>query len=345
MSSPEVVPQSEPQPLQVLLQMMTGTMVAQSISVIAALGIADVLVDGPKTADQLASSTSTHADSLYRVLRALSSSGVFLETDDHRFALTPISQCLRSDAPDSFRNAARLMTLPIFWRAWGELLETVRTGKTGMMLAYGQMNPFEYFEKHPEDGAIFNNAMTEMSRNTGPDIAEAYDFGKFRTIVDVGGGHGSLLLSILKRHRNPRGVVFDLPNVVKDARPAIEASGLAARCETAAGNMFESVPSGADAYVMKAIIHGFNQEGALQILRNVRTAIAPEGRLLVVDRVVPSGNDRSPSKLADLQMLVMSGGRERTPMEFGELFKAAGFRLAEIHGTAAPQSIVEGIPC
>lgn len=345
MSTPEPVPQPEPQPLQVLMQMMTGTMVSQSISVIAALGIADLLVGGPKTADQLASATSTHADSLYRVLRALASAGVFLETDDHRFALTPISDCLRSDAPDSFRNAARLMTLPVFWSAWGELLECIKTGKTGVMLAYGDMNPFNYFEKHPEAGAIFNNAMTEMSRNTGPAIADAYDFGKFRQIVDVGGGHGTFLLSILRRHRNPRGVIFDLAHVVKDAKPAIESAGLSARCETAAGDMLESVPSGADAYVMKAIIHGFNNDGALQILRNVRRAITPEGRLLVVDRVVPSGNQRSPSKLADLQMLVMSGGRERTPIEFGDLFKAAGFRLAEIHATAAPQSIVEGIPC
>lgn len=344
MSSPEAVPQAQSQPLQTLLQMMTGTMLAQSISVIAALGIADLLVDGPKTADQLALATHTHADSLYRVLRALASSGVFLETDEHRFALTPISECLRSDSPDSFRNAARLMTLPIFWRAWGELLECVKTGKTGVMIGYGQMNPFEYFQKHPEDGAVFNDAMTEMSRNGGPAIAAAYNFGKFRKIVDVGGGHGTFLLSILRRHPNPRGVIFDLSHVVKDARPAIEAAGLAARCETAAGDMLESVPSGADAYVMKAIIHGFNHDGALQILRNVRRAITPEGRLLVIDRVVPSGNERSPSKLADLQMLVMSGGRERTPIEFGELFNEAGFRLAEIHATAAPQSIVEGIP-
>lgn len=344
MSSPEKAPQSQPQSVQALQQMMTGTWIAQSISVVATLGIADLLRNGAKTADQLASAASAHADSLYRVLRALASAGVFLETDDHRFALTPISECL-CDGPNSSRNAARLTSMPLFWRAWGELLEVVKTGKTGMMLAYGQMNPFEYLEKHPEDGAIFNNAMTEISRNVGPAIAEAYDFGKFRKIVDVGGGHGSLLLSILDRYPNPRGVVFDLPHVVKDARIAIEATGLAARCEVAAGNMFESVPSGADAYVMKAIIHGFNQEGALQILANVRRGITPEGRLLVVDRVVPSGNGRSPSKLADLQMLVMSGGRERTPIEFGDLFKAADFRLQEIHTTAAPQSIVEGVPC
>jgi SAM-dependent methyltransferase len=344
MSSPETVPQPETQPVQVLQQMMTGTWIAQSISVVATLGVADLLADGPKNADQLASATSTHADSLYRVMRALASVGVFLETVDHRFSLTPVSGCLRSDSLESFRNASRMMCMPLFWRAWGELLECVKTGQTGMMIAFGQMNPFEYFEAHPQDGAIFNNAMTEISRNVGPAIAAAYDFGRFRKIVDAGGGHGSLLVAILRRYASPRGVVFDLPHVVKDARPAIEAAGLAARCEAAAGDLLESLPSGADAYVMKAIIHGFDQERAVQILRNVRRAIAPEGRLLVIDRVVPSGNERSPSKLADLQMLVMSGGRERSPSEFDELFQSAGFRVAQIHATAAPQSIVEGIP-
>ncbi len=344
MSSPELVPQGQPQPLQALQQMLTGAWIAQSISVVATLGIADLLVGGPKNADRLASATSTNSDSLYRVLRALASVGIFLETDDHLFALTPISEYLRSDTPGSFRNTARMMGLPPFWRAWGELLECVKSGQTGMQIASGQANPFQYFEEHPEAGAIFNNAMTEMSRSSGPSIADAYDFGRFRKIIDVGGGHGSLLIAILRRYSSPRGIVFDLPHVVKDARTAIEAAGLSARCETIAGDMLESVPSGADAYVMKAILHGLERERAVRLLGNVRSAIAPEGRLLVVDRVVPSGNERSPSKVADLQMLVMSGGRERTPLEFDDLFKSAGFGLADIHATAAPQSIIEGIP-
>jgi len=344
MSSPEAAPQARPSPAQALQQMLTGAWVAQSISVIATLGVADLLKDGPKTAQQLAEQTSTHADSLYRVLRALATLGVFAETDDARFALTPISQCLRSDTPDSFRNAARMSRLPIFWKSWGELLDCVKTGETGLKRAFGMINPFEHFAQHPEEGAIFNGAMTEMSRDVGPAIAAAYDFGKFRTIVDAGGGHGSLLISILRRHPAPRGLVFDLPQVVKGAQPAIAAAGLSPRCETVAGNLFESVPSGADAYILKAIIHGFERENCLKILSNIRQAIAPQGRLLLIERVIHAGSEPSFNKIADLQMLVMSGGRERTPAEYEELLGAAGFTLAQVHATAAPQSIVEGIP-
>lgn len=344
MSSPETAPQHPTPAEQALLQMMTGAWVAQSISAVAMLGIADLLADGPKTAEQLASATSTHTDSLYRVLRALASVGVFTEMGDGRFALTPISECLRSDIPNSFRNGARMFGLPIFWRSWGELLGTVKTGETGLQRAFNAINPFEHFQQFPEEGAIFNAAMTEMSRNVGPAIAEACDWGKFRKIVDAGGGHGSLLISILRRYPGPRGVLFDLPHVVKDARPALDAAGLASRCEIVAGNLFESIPAGADAYILKAIIHGFNPENALKILRNVRQAIPPDGRLLLIERVIPPGSEPSPHKLADLQMLVMSGGRERTPAEYEELLGAAGFTLMKVHATAAPQSIVEGIP-
>ncbi|HLV94890.1 MAG TPA: methyltransferase [Candidatus Acidoferrales bacterium] len=342
MSSTEAARQ--PEPSQILFHMLTGAWIAQAISVVATLGIADLLADGPKDARQLALPTSTHADSLYRVMRALASSGVFLETEDRRFELTPVSECLRSDTPDSFRNAARMFGLPLFWRSWGEALQCVKTGETGLRRAFGLANPFSYLAEHSEDGGIFNNAMTEMSRSVGPAIAEAYDFGKFSKIVDAGGGHGSMLAAILRRYPGPRGVLFDLPNVVKDARPAIAAAGLADRCEIVAGDLFESVPPGADAYVLKAIIHGFQGERAVAILRNVRRAIAPEGRLFLVERVIPPGNAPSPNKLADLQMLVMSGGRERTPREFEELLGAGGFKLAKIHSAAALQSVVEGVP-
>lgn len=344
MSSAETAPQAQPPAEQRLIQMMMGVWVAQSISVIATLGVADQLADGPKTAEQLASATSSDADSLYRVLRALASVGVFTETQDRHFGLTPISECLRSDTPNSLRNGSRMFGLPVFWQSWGELLGTVKTGETGLKRAFGMINPFQHFVQHPEEGAIFNGAMTEMSRNVGPAIAEAYDWGKFRKIVDAGGGHGSLLISILRSHAEPRGVVFDLPEVVKGAQPAIEAAGLSDRCETAPGNLFESIPSGADAYILKAIIHGFSRENGLKILGNVRQAIPPEGRLLLIERVIPAGSEPSPHKLADLQMLVMSGGRERTPAEYQELLAAAGFKLAKIHATAAPQSIVEAIP-
>jgi len=342
MSSPEMT--HELAPSQSILQMLTGKWITQAMSVAATLGIADLLKDGPKDVEELAKATSTHADSLYRLLRALSSIGIFAETEDRRFTLTPLAQCLRSDAPDSMRNAARMFGLPMFWRSWGELLQAVKTGETGLKRAFGVTDPFQYFSENPEDAQVFDGAMTDLTRERGPAIAEAYDFGRFSKIVDAGGGHGMLLMTILRRYPKPSGVLFDLPQVVKGAQAAIAAAGLSDRCETVAGDIFESVPSGADAYMMKSIIHGFNQQRALVILGNIRRAIQPQGRLLLVEFVVPPGNTPSLGKLSDLQMLVMAGGRERTREEFQDLLGAASFRLGGIYPTAAQLSIVEGIP-
>ena len=205
-------------------------------------------------------------------------------------------------------------------------------------------DPFEWFSQHPEDAKVFDGAMSDLSRNHGPSIAAAYDFGQFRKIVDAGGGHGALLMTILRRYPGPRGLVFDLPHVIQGTQAAIAATGLSDRCETLAGDLFESVPPGADAYLMRSIIHGFNKERAVVILRNIRRGIQPEGRLLLVDFVVPRGNVPSLGKLVDLQMLVIAGGRERTAAEFQELLGAAGFALGGIYPTASPQSIIEGIP-
>jgi O-methyltransferase len=331
-------------PSQAILKMLTGMWMTQAVSVAATLGIADQLKDGPKDVGQLAKDTSSLADSLYRLLRALSSIGIFAETEDGRFILTPPAQCLRSDAPDSMRNAARMWGLPFFWRSWGELLHSVKTGESGFTHAFGMTNPFGYFEEHPEVGAIFDGAMNDLSRNSGPLIAEAYDFGKFSKIVDAGGGHAALLISILRRYSRPYGIVYDLARVVQGARAAIAAAGLSDRCEAVAGDIFESVPSGADAYVMRSIIHGFEKARALVILGNIRRAIHPAGRLLLVDFVVPPGNTPSLSKFADVHMLVMAGGRERTPEEFRDLLGAEGFKLGGIYPTGSPQSIIEGIP-
>lgn len=342
MASPEAVHAVNPP--QQLIQMVAAKWIAQSISVAATLGLADFLADAPQSAEQLAASTSTNADALYRLLRALSAAGVFAETDDHRFGLTPLSECLRSNAPNSVRNAARMMGLPLFERSWAELLGCVKTGQTGLKQAFGLDNPFIYFAEHEADGKIFNDAMTDMTRNIGAAVAEAYEFGKFKKIVDAGGGHGILLASILQRHAGPRGVLFDLPQVVSGARPTLEAAGVAERCELLAGDLFESLPAGADAYVMKSIIHGFQKERASVILRNVRRAVAKDGRVLIVEQVVPSGREPAFGKIADLQMLVMSGGRERTEEEFADLFEASGFRLGGIYRTGAPHSIVEGVP-
>ena len=336
---------SELPPSQEVMQMLTGKWIAQAISVASTLGIADLLTGGPQTVEQLAAATGTHADSLYRLLRALASLGIFAQTEGGRFALTPLAECLRSDAPDSIRNWARMLGLPLFWQSWGELLHSVKTGEGGLKKAFGAPNPFAYLSQHPGDAKVFDGAMNDMSRNHGPSIARAYNFGKFRKIIDVGGGHGALLMSILRQYAGPRGVVFDLPHVIQGTQAAIAAAGLSQRCETAAGDLFASVPSGADAYLMRSIIHGFNKERALEILQNIRRSIQPEGRLLLVEFVVPAGNEPSLGKLLDLQMLVMSeSGRERTPAEFKELLEDGGFRLGEIYPTASPQSVIEGVP-
>ena len=330
---------------QRMMQMLTGKWIAQAISVAAALGIADSLAGGPETIEQLAAAGSVQADSLHRLLRALASVGIFAETEDGRFRLTPLAECLRSDAPDSIRNWARMLGLPLFWQSWGELLHSIKTGEGGLKKAFGVASPFTYLAQHPEDAKVFDGAMTDMSRNHGPSIARAYNFGKFRKIVDVGGGHGALLISILRQYAGPCGVVFDLPHVIQGAQAAIAAAGLSDRCETTAGDLFESVTPGADAYLMRSIIHGFNKERALVVLQNIRRSIRPEGRLLLVDFVIPLGNEPSLGKLVDLQMLIMSeSGRERTLAEFKDLLGDGGFRLGAIYPTASPQSIIEGIP-
>lgn len=344
MSNPSTQEQSPAS--QQILRMLTGEFVTQALSVIATLGIADQLANGPLSAEQLAAATSTHAPSLYRVLRALASIGIFAEAQDGRFSLMPLAECLRSDTPDSMRNMARLFGLPLFWQSWGELLHTVKTGEAGLQKASGVTEIFEYFAQHPDTAQIFDGAMNDISRIHGPAIAETYDFGRFSRIVDAGGGRGMLLISILRRYPGPRGVVFDLPHVVAGAKAAIAAAGLNDRCEAIAGNLFESVPSGADAYLMRSITHGFNNERAQAILKNIRRAIEAGGRLLLVDFVVPDGSAPSLAKLYDLQMLVMSsqGGRERTQAEFQDLLSGAGFRLAAIHPTPSQQSIVEALP-
>jgi hypothetical protein len=341
---------SSPQPLRELpsamklIQMLVSKSVSQAISVAAELGVADVLQDAPKHVEELAAATATHAPSLYRLLRALASVGIFVEIEDHQFGLTPLAACLRGDAPDSIRNFARWYGVPLVLRAWDELLHSVKTGETGVKQALGVTDPFAYMSEHPEQEQIFQACMTEISRNNMPGIVGAYDFGRFRKIVDVGGSHGLLLSTILRRYPSPHGIVFDLPRVVEGARREIAGVGLTERCEAVAGNFFESVPAGADAYILKQVIHDWDDAPAIAILRNVRQAIRPEGRLLLLEFVIPPANEPSLSKVFDLGMLVSTGGRERTQIEYRDLFAAAGFTLTAVYPTASPQCVIEGVP-
>ncbi len=337
--SSAVVPQELPANV-VMMQMLTAKWVSASISVVAELGIADLLAKGDKTADELADAVSAHGPSLYRVLRALASVGVFAEIEGRRFTLTPLAECLRSDVPNSTREFARFVAIPAASGSWDHLMHSVKTGETGLRKAFGAKNAFDYLRAHPEEAAIFDGAMTDNSRRTAPAVAEAYDFGRFQQLVDVAGGHGLLLTTILRRFPSLKGVLFDLPEVIAGAKN----TGLEDRLKMLGGSFFEAVPAGADAYVLKHIIHDWDDEHALAILKNIRKVIQPSGRLLIVEVVIAPGNEPSFGKLLDLEMLVIPGGRERTSADFRDLLAGAGFRLAKIHETAAHTSIIEGAP-
>jgi hypothetical protein len=333
--------QNEQQPPQIaLLQMMSGFWVSQSIYVAARLGIADLLQDGAKTGDELARETGAHGQALYRVLRALAGLGIFAEDENRRFSLTPLAEPLRS-GPNSLRAMAIHMAEDASWAAWGKLLESVRTGEAGFKLAHGE-EVFPYYAAHTESMEPFNEAMTNFSEAVIQSIVPAYDFASIKKLVDVGGGHGSLLAAILKANPNLQGVLFDLPPAVEGARKRVEAEGVRDRAECVAGDFFESVPAGGDAYLMKLIIHDWDDERAIRILKNCHSAMADGGKLLLIEAVVPAGNEPSFSKGMDLQMLIMTGGRERTEAEYRDLFAAGGFTLTRVIPTESPLSIIEG---
>ena len=325
-----------------LAAMMTGYWLAQSIYVAAKLGLPDLIHQGAKSAEELATTTDTQPAALYRMLRALASVGIFREQDDHRFAMTPTAESLRGDVPGSQRSLAIMMGEEHF-ACWGELLYSIRTGRTAFEKIYGEP-VFDFLSKHPAQAQIFDEAMVGVhGRETGA-MLDAFDFSDIATLADVGGGNGSVLRGVLVKYPKMRGMLCDLPGVVERAKPYIAAAGLADRLQTVPTNFFESVPTGANAYLMRHIIHDWTDEQSLQILRNVRRAIASDGRLLLVESVIPPGNDPSFAKMLDLNMLVIPGGKERTETEYRELYAAAGFQLTRIVPTQADVSVIEGRP-
>jgi hypothetical protein len=332
----------EPTPHDQMARMITGYWVSQMVYVAAKLRIPDRLADGPKTAEELAQATGTHARSLYRLLRALASLGVFTEGGDHRFSPTPLADALRSDVPGS-QWAMAIMMGEEQYRCWGDLLESIRTGQTAFERLYGQPI-FDYFAGHPEQARIFDAAMTGIHGPETQAMLDAYDFSGIGVLADIGGGNGSTLVGILERHPEMRGILFDLPGVTEGAGAGIRAAGLQGRCEVVGGSFFEAVPGGADAYLLRHIIHDWDDERATAILRTVRRAMGEGARLLVVEGVIPPGDEPSFAKLLDLTMLVAPGGLERTEEEYRRLYEAAGFRLRRIVPTAAGVDVIEGEP-
>ena len=333
---------SEPSPRDVLSRMTNAFQVSQAIHVSATLGIADLLGDGPRSADELAEDAGADAPTLYRLLRALASVGVFAETDG-RFALTPLAELLRTDAPGSLRAWAIQIGQPYYWASWGHLLHSVRTGEAAFPALYGT-NVWEYRETRPREAEVFNAAMTALSAAVVEAVVRSYDFSGIGVLVDVGGGEGALLAEILAASPGVRGVLFDQAHVVAGAGALLERVGVADRCEVVAGSFFDAVPGGGDAYLLKSVVHDWDDAEAVEILRSCRAAMANTGRLLVVEPVVRPGNDPDPAKFSDLNMLVMLGGRERTAGEFEGLLARAGFGLTNIVRTGSPFDIIEGKP-
>ena len=335
---------TEDLPLAVTLRRMTtANWTSQVIHDIAMLGIPDLLADGPKTAEALASSTSTHAPSLYRLLRAVASLGIFEEDDARQFSLTPLGVLLRSDAEHSMRAWSIQVSEPWYRACWDKLLHSVRTGQAAFPDVHG-VGMWEYLERDEDAAAQFNGAMTSVAPIKAKATVAAYDFSGFATVVDVGGGHGTLLTAILAAHPATRGILFDLPQVVAGAGEILRERGVEDRCAVVGGSFFDSVPSGGDAYVLQTVIHDWDDERSIAILMNCRRVMGPQAKLLLVEQVVPTGNSFHPSKFDDLNMLVSLGGRERTAKEFRALVAAAGFTLTGISPTASQWSVVEAVP-
>lgn len=338
MSEQREVNSHEPPPEIVMLQMIWGFWLSRCIYAAAKLGIPDVLARGSMTAEEISGEVGAHAPSLYRVMRALASVGVFAESDGGRFALTPLGETLKAGGVRSFAIAELGED---HYEAWGNLLHSIRTGERAFDNVFG-VPVWQYYAEHKENAAIFNQAMTDLTLAVEAAVMKAYDFSSFEKVVDVGGGHGSFLASILKSNERARGLLFDAPQVVEGARQRFENEGLSERCEVIGGDFFEAVAEGGDLYTMKFILHDWDDARCQTILRNCHRAMKENGKLLVLEMVVPQGCEPSPSKLIDINMLVMTGGRERTREEFSALFEAAGFRLKRVIPTESLVSIIEG---
>lgn len=326
-----------------LLDLLTGAWITQALYVAVKLGIPDELAKGPQPADEVARRVGADPGAVYRLMRTLASKGVFSHRRDGRFSLTSIGKALRTGTPGSQRDMVLFLGHPLRWEDWGNLLYSVQTGQPSVAKLRG-MPFFEYVKTDEDLADAFNNAMTAGSEFAIYAVLAAYDFTGFHKIIDVGGGHGRLLSMILAKAPAARGVLFDLPTVVDGAGPEQTKAGVADRCEVIGGSFFDSVPDGGDAYLMKAILHDWNDDDAAKILANIRAAIAPNGKLLLLESVLPERSSPDIGLLIDLEMLVAVGGKERTHAEWANLLSRAGFRLERVVRTAMPVSIVEAVP-
>jgi len=326
-----------------VLDLGTGAWVTQSIYVAAKLGIPDQLADGPLHAEEVARRVDANPDATFRLMRALASNGVLRQRGDGRFALTSIGKALRTGTPGTMRDLMLWIGHPKRWEDWGHLLHTVQTGEPAFEMVHG-MGAFEFLETDPELAEVFNRAMTSGSEFAIYSTLAAYDFGGYRTIIDVGGGHGRLLSMILAKVPEARGVLFDLLSVVDGAEAELKRTGVADRCTVVDGSFFESVPEGGDAYLLKSVIHDWSDDDAERILRNVRAAITPGGKLLLLEAVLPERPSSHIGVMFDLEMMVALRGKERTRAEWADLLGRSGFRLNRLVPTAGPFTVIEAVP-
>jgi hypothetical protein len=343
MTTSEAVAESAPPANVQLIQMCAGGWVAAAVHAAAKLGIADFLADGARSAAELAPATGTHAPSLHRFMRTLAGFGLLAEGEGQRFALTPLGEALKTGAPGSARSTLLAFGGSAFWRTWEEIGYSLETGKPAFERVWG-MPLFDYLGRDPEAAAHFSEAMVGFHGSEPPTVAEAYDFSGIQTVVDVGGATGNMLAALLSRHPALRGVLFDMPHVVRDAPALLKARGVDARVTIEAGSFFERVPEGGDAYLLSHVIHDWSEEQCLTILGHCRRAMRPDSRLLIVETVLPEGNVPHQGKLQDLVMLVFPGGQERTEAEYAALLGKAGFRLDRVIPTTSVVSIVEAVP-
>ncbi|MHB8736088.1 MAG: methyltransferase [Terriglobales bacterium] len=331
-------------PAEKMMQILSSFWINRALFVTTELGIPDLLADGPKHCTGLAASTKAHPSALYRVLRALAMAGVYVETGPRQFGLTPLSELLRCDVPGSMRPLVLFQGDAMQWDSYREMRFSIETSRPATEKALGS-TIFEYMRENPAAGTLFNQAMTTRTSMEAGAVVEAYDFGGVGTLVDVAGGLGGLLATILAANPSMRGVLFDLPQVIADSRLHGEIKGaMLPRVDFAAGNFFETVPGGGDAYLLKHIVHDWYDDKAGLILQNCRKVMGPQSRLLLVETVIPEGPEPHFGKLLDLQMLIIAGGMERTEAEFRTLLAGAGFRLQRVVPTKSPVSVVEAVP-
>lgn len=331
----------------IVLRMATAYQMSQALYAATKLEIPDLLGASPRTSGELAEATGADRRALHRLLRSLVAFDVLEEREDGKFALGRLGSALRTDAPDSVRPLVLMFGSRNFWQTWGALLDCVKTGRTGISLLFGVESSLDYYAQNPDVAALFNDGMTAISARTVPAVVRAYDFSGLGKLVDVGGGHGKLLAGILNANPSLQGILFDLPKVVEGAAPLLKHAGVLERCEIVGGDMFDGVPPGGDAYVLSRVIHDWDDDAAAAVLRNCRQAVETGARLFLVERVLPDRIEASPfvqaQMLSDLNMLVRTGGRERTESEYRTLLAGSGFRLDRILATDAAVSIVEAI--